>query len=89
MIIKPFELTNLILDKKAVSKISDDYSSAYLTLVEEAPTFFVDYSDKLLVDKYCEPFSIAHPVFEKYTFKLFGHQHTKQRTSLFDFLHRN
>jgi hypothetical protein len=88
MIINSFEISNIILDETTISRVSDSDVAAYLMIVDEEPRFSVNWSNKLTIDDHCKPFAVAHPVFKKYTFKIFGHKYIKQHTFLFDFLNK-
>ena len=82
MTINSFEISNLILDKKLGCPINNKYQSAFLSITDEEPTFSVNWGPKLIVNEYYKSFTISHPIFKKYTFKLINPQQSKRSVSL-------
>jgi hypothetical protein len=83
MIINPFEITNLILDKKDSIKVEDENWSAWLSVVDEKSTNSVVWGSKLTI-KDNKPFNISHPIFRNHTFKLTCLNKKKQQASLIE-----
>tara|TARA_R110002110_G_scaffold239560_1_gene455539 strand:- start:134 stop:406 length:273 start_codon:yes stop_codon:yes gene_type:complete len=86
MIINSFELTNLILDKKALCVVENKYFRASLVLTDEKPTASVGWGAALTVRDFHKPFIVNHPVYKKYTFKLIDPQQHKRQGSLLEWM---
>jgi len=86
MIIRPFEISDVVLNNKEFIKVINKFSSALLVRVKEDPVFWVKWGSKLIVKEENQPFKINHPMYHKYTFKLISLKKEKQQISLGEML---
>lgn len=80
------EITNLILNDTKFCSIENDKCFAFLHLTEETPEFSIRWGNKMLVKEANKPFSIEHPLLNKYTFKITNVRPKPKPVSIFEWL---
>ena len=87
------QLTNLLAPKSQTQflnnrscYIENDKCSGFLQTTQEEPQFSVKWGNKMLVKEANKPFSIEHPLLNKYTFKVTNVRLKPKPVSIFEWL---